>query len=186
MLASASPRRRELLAILLPEFEVRPADIDEQTFEGEAPRDYVLRLAIGKAHKAAESLPPSWVIGSDTAVVLDGACLGKPDDAGQACEMLRSLSGRSHQVFSSVALVGPSASVDTALSISDVRFEDLPENWIRRYAGSGEPLDKAGAYAIQGGAAAWISQLGGSYSGVMGLPLFETAKLLRGAGVLRD
>lgn len=186
ILASASPRRCELLAILVERFEVRPADIDERPREGEAPEDYVLRLAIEKAREVAKISPQHWVIGSDTEVARDGICLGKPRDEADACEMLRSLSGRSHKVYSSVALVGPDSSTCTALSVTDVRFETLPEDWVRRYAASGEPLDKAGGYAVQGRASAWISKLEGSYSGVVGLPLFETAGLLRRAGLLHD
>lgn len=186
ILASASPRRRELLSTLVADFEVRPADIDERPREGEPPDDYVLRLALEKARAVAEKSPESWVIGSDTEVVRDGACLGKPRDASQAREMLRSLSGRSHMVYSSVALIAPDASAERALCLSEVRFDDIPEDWIRRYAASGEPMDKAGGYAIQGKAAAWISNLDGSYSGVVGLPLFETARILRDAGLLPD
>lgn len=184
VLASASPRRRELLAILVPAFEVRPADIDEQLRHGEPPGEYVLRLAVEKALATGNTAPRSWIIGSDTAVVRDGICLGKPRDEAHAREMLRSLSNRTHEVYSSVALAGPDSTVKTALSVSRVQFESLPEGWIRRYAASGEPLDKAGAYAIQGQAAAWISKLTGSYSGVVGLPLFETAGLLRDAGIM--
>lgn len=184
VLASASPRRRELLSILVADFEVRPADIDEGLRHDEAPRAYVLRLAEEKARAIAGNSPGRWVLGSDTAVVCEGQCMGKPGDRAQACDMLRSLSGRSHRVYSSVVLVGPGSSASAALSISEVRFEKLPDDWIRRYAASGEPLDKAGGYAIQGAAAAWISKLEGSYSGVVGLPLFETADLLRDAALL--
>ncbi len=186
ILASASPRRRELLAILLENFRVQPADIDERQRDAEAPDAYVLRLALEKAHAVARTSPGDWVIGSDTEVVLESACLGKPCDEARACEMLRSLSGRIHRVYSSVALVGPDGSARSALSVSEVRFEALPEDWIHSYAASGESLDKAGGYAIQGRAAAWISNLDGSYSGVVGLPLFETAGLLRDAGLVRD
>lgn len=185
VLASASPRRRALLAILVPEFEVKPADIDEQTRHGEPPADYVLRLAVEKALAAECDARRDWVIGSDTAVVRDGVCLGKPADRPEACEMLRRLSGRSHEVYSSVALAGPDRPAISALSVSQVEFDVLPEAWIKQYSDSGEPLDKAGAYAIQGQAAAWIRSLTGSYSGVVGLPLFETAGLLREAGILR-
>jgi len=184
ILASASPRRRELLTVLVDEFEVRPANIVERPGACEAPEDYVARLAVEKAREVARTAPGAWVLGSDTEVVRDGACLGKPRDQAQACNMLRSLSARSHKVFSSVALVGPDSSTSTALSVSEVRFTVLPEKWIHRYAASGEPLDKAGGYAIQGQAAAWISNLNGSYSGVVGLPLFETAGLLRDAGLM--
>lgn len=184
ILASASPRRRELLAILVPDFEVRPANIVERPGASEAPEEYVERLAIEKARDVARTAPGAWVLGSDTEVVRDGICLGKPADPAKACDMLRSLSARSHKVLSSVALVAPDSSINTALSLSEVRFAALPEKWIRRYAASGEPLDKAGGYAIQGQAAAWISNLNGSYSGVVGLPLFETAGLLRDAGLV--
>jgi septum formation protein len=175
-----------LLAILVVDFEVRPADIDERQREAEPPEDYVLRLAVEKACAIAGTSPGKWVIGSDTEVVLEGMCLGKPRDQARACDMLRSLSGRSHKVYSSVALVGPDSWSRTALSVSEVRFATLPEEWIRRYAESGDPLDKAGGYAIQGEAAAWIANLDGSYSGVVGLPLFETAGLLRDAGLFPD
>jgi len=184
VLASASPRRRALLTILVAAFEVRPADIDERLEPGEAPEAYVSRLAVEKAGRISEGAPERWVIGADTAVVCDGECLGKPQDENQACEMLRSLSGRTHKVYSAVALTGPGSGVTTALSITSVQFERLPDDWIVRYVASGEPLDKAGAYAIQGQAAAWISAISGSYSGVVGLPLYETAELLRSAGLL--
>jgi len=165
---------------------VRPAAIEERQGDGETPEHYVLRLAVEKARAITGGSPDKWVIGSDTEVVLEGCCLGKPGDELQAREMLRALSGRSHTVYSSVALVGPNSLIETALSVSEVRFETLPESWIRRYGASGEPLDKAGGYAIQGRAAAWISRLDGSYSAVVGLPLFETASLLRNAGLMRD
>lgn len=184
VLASASPRRRELLGVLVDDFQVRPADLEERSRPGEAPGDYVLRLAVEKATAIAHSSPDRWVIGADTEVVLDGRCLGKPGDNRQALEMLRSLSGRDHDVYSAVVLVGPDSSIQTAVCRSSVCFEAIPEKWIRRYASSGEPLDKAGGYAIQGQAAAWISRLEGSYSGVVGLPLFETAGLLRQAGLV--
>lgn len=184
VLASASPRRQELLAILVPAFDIRPADIDEQLVDGESPDSLALRLAAEKARAVAMLEPGRWVIGSDTVVVRDGVPLGKPRNRDEACAMLRSLSNHSHRVYSAVALDGPGSEMKTAMSTTEVRFEQLPESWIMRYAASGEPLDKAGAYAIQGGAAAWISHISGSYSGVVGLPLFETAGLLRDAGLL--
>ncbi|MEX0915081.1 MAG: Maf family nucleotide pyrophosphatase, partial [Wenzhouxiangellaceae bacterium] len=141
-------------------------------------------LAADKARAIADRLPERWMIGSDTVVVRDDECLGKPGDEDQARAMLGSLSGRSHRVYSAVALRGPGAYMETVLSVTEVTFEAIPADWIERYAASGEPLDKAGAYAIQGAAAAWISRISGSYSGVVGLPLYETAGLLRGAGLL--
>ncbi|MFO7764246.1 MAG: Maf family protein [Wenzhouxiangellaceae bacterium] len=184
ILASASPRRRELLAILVREFEIRPADIDERRAAGEQPDRYALRLAEEKAAAIARREPGQWVIGSDTVVVLGDRCLGKPRDAEEAIGMLRSLSGRSHRVYSAVALAGPGRRLDTALSVTEVHFDELPEDWILAYADSNEPMDKAGAYAIQGRAAAWIERIEGSYSGVVGLPLHQTAGLLRRAGLL--
>ena len=124
------------------------------------------------------------MIGADTVVVLDERCLGKPKDAGQAETMLRKVSGRTHQVYSAVTLIDLEHHRETALSVTEVRFEPLPEAWIEDYVKSGEPMDKAGAYAIQGGAAAWVSGISGSYTGVVGLPLYETAGLLRAADLL--
>lgn len=184
LLASASPRREELLGILVSSFDIRPADIDERHENAEAAGDYARRLAEQKAHAIALIAPECWVIGADTVVVVDGRCLGKPRDAGQARLMLRCISGRAHQVCSAVSLVGPGRQPETALCVTEVYFDALPEAWIDNYVQSGEPMDKAGAYAIQGGAAAWISHINGSYTGVVGLPLYETAGLLRAAGLL--
>jgi len=184
LLASASPRRNELLRVLLDEFEVRPADIDERRAGTESPDAYALRLAREKAAAVARKASGRWVLGSDTVVVRDGCCLGKPQDLADAVDTLRSLSGRSHQVFSAVALVGPDQAASTGLSLTRVCFAAMPDDWIQAYAESGEPMDKAGSYAIQGRAAAWVERIDGSYSGVVGLPLYETARLLRDAGVL--
>ena len=188
LLASASPRREELLGMLVASFEVRPADIDERRKSGEAAGAYAQRLAEQKAAAIAGTMAGTaserWVIGADTVVVLDDRCLGKPRDAGQARRMLRSVSGRAHLVYSAVSLQGPGRHRDTALSVTEVHFDPLPEAWIENYVESGEPMDKAGAYAIQGGAAAWISRIDGSYTGVVGLPLYQTAGLLRVAGLL--
>jgi len=184
LLASASPRREALLGMLVPSFEIRPADIDERRKTGEAVGAYAQRLAEQKAHAIAGTAPESWVIGADTVVVVDDRCLGKPRDAAQARRMLRSVSGRAHQVYSAVSLLGPGRHRDTALCITEVHFDALPVAWIEYYVESGEPMDKAGAYAIQGGAAAWISRISGSYTGVVGLPLYETAGLLRAADLL--
>jgi len=184
VLASASPRRRDLLGILVRSFGIRPADIDERQEAGEKPATYVRRLAEEKALAIAGNTSEGWVIGADTVVVLDGRCLGKPKDAGQAATMLRAVSGRTHQVYSAVTLIGSEHHRETALSVTEVRFDPLPDAWIEDYVKSGEPMDKAGAYAIQGGAAAWISGISGSYTGVVGLPLYETAGLLRAADLL--
>ncbi len=163
-------------------FSVQPADLDESIAPGESPAEYVERVASEKAAAIAGSNPAMLVLGADTTVVLEGRCLGKPGDADDARCMLGALSGRWHEVYSAVALVEPGAASERALSVTRVRFERLPESWIERYVDSGDPMDKAGAYAIQGEAAGWISAIRGSYSGVVGLPLYETGRLLRRAG----
>ncbi|MCA1778032.1 MAG: Maf family protein [Xanthomonadaceae bacterium] len=183
ILASASPRRRELLARLVDAFVVEPADIDEARRPGEAPREYVMRMAREKAEVVAARHPGRCVLGADTTVTLDEECLGKPDDAQAAAVMLQRLSGRAHHVLTSVWLVLPEAAGLGALSTTEVNFADVPSDWIASCIKSGEPMDKAGAYAIQGSAAVWIARLNGSYTGVVGLPLFETADLLRKAGL---
>lgn len=186
ILASSSPRRHELLRILLDAFEVMPADIDESRMPSETPQHYVQRMAEEKATAVVEHLPApvqeTAVLAADTAVVLDDECLGKPCDAAEAADMLRRLSGRAHQVLSSVTLMNHQDQLDSVISTTRVWFDVLPSDWIERYVSSGEPMDKAGAYAIQGAAAAWVHRIEGSYSGVVGLPLFETAALLRKSG----
>lgn len=184
LLASCSSRRRELLDQLGLEYEVYKAGVDETARPGEAAADYVCRIAAEKARRAATAtrshLP---VLAADTAVVLDGKIMGKPADAGHAADMLRLLSGRTHKVYSAVSLHLPGGAEDLRLNISEVTFAPMDADWITAYCASAEPMDKAGAYAIQGRAAQYISKLEGSYSGVMGLPLFETADLLRCAGI---
>ncbi len=185
VLASASPRRRELLQQIGVRSRVLPVDIDESQLAGESPTDYVSRLAMRKASAAAalaecdNRLP---VLGADTIVELRGELLGKPADSGQAIEMLTRLSGTTHQVHTAVAVVCHGAT-HQRLQSSRVTFAMLTAAQIRAYVDTGEPLDKAGAYGIQGGAAAFISHLEGSFSSVMGLPLFETAELLAQCGV---
>ena len=184
VLASTSPRRRELLAQLGVPFEVLAPAVDEQPLPAELATDHVCRLALAKARAAAAQLgPQACVLGADTVVVLDGQILGKPVDRDDAAAMLRRLSGRTHTVLSAVARVLGGAHV-VHLSESHVTFRTLSPAEIAAYCATGEPLDKAGAYAIQGRAAAFIRHLEGSYSGVMGLPLYETAELLTAAGVL--
>jgi septum formation protein len=185
LLASGSPRRRELLRQLAVTFEVTATDIDESVIEGETPRDYVLRLARAKAMEGfGQSRGRLPVLGSDTIVLLDGDILGKPESRAEAERMLQRLSGRTHQVYSAVALVINPDTVTDTLNITAVTFGDMPLAWIRQYCQSDEPMDKAGAYAVQGGTGQYIRRIEGSYSGVMGLPLFETAELLRRAGLL--
>jgi septum formation protein len=184
VLASTSPRRRELLAQLGVQFEVLTPAVDEQPLPAELATDHVCRLALAKARAAAAQLgPQACVLGADTVVVLDGQILGKPVDRDDAAAMLRRLSGRTHTVLSAVARVLGGAHI-VHLSESQVTMRTLSPAEIAAYCATDEPLDKAGAYAIQGRAAAFIRHLEGSYSGVMGLPLFETADLLAGAGVL--
>lgn len=181
-LASASPRRSALLAQLGLAHEVVASDVDETALPGEAPEALVVRLARLKAEHGAEG-GARPALGADTVVCVEGRILGKPRDAADAADMLRLLSGRGHRVLSGVALVTRGRTA-TALSASTVVFRPLTDREIEEYWASGEPLDKAGAYAVQGLAARFISHLEGSYSGVMGLPLYETATLLQDAGLL--
>ncbi|WP_459117373.1 Maf family protein [Wenzhouxiangella indolica] len=184
VLASASPRRRELLSLFDIDFDVRPADIDETVREGETPEDYVRRVARDKALAVHRRSGDRFVLGSDTAVVDDGQCLGKPADDAEARDMLQRLSGSEHQVLSAVVLVAPGGQIAERLSVTAVEFGQPPAKWVERYIASGEPHDKAGAYGIQGSAGIWVRSLSGSYTGVVGLPLFETGELLREAGLI--
>ena len=184
-LASQSPRRRELLARLGHEFGLLELDVPEQRQPGEPAEDYVRRVAREKAGAGLLKVvgnPSAVVLGSDTEVVLDDEVFGKPRDAADAAAMLRRLAGRTHRVISAVSLVSPSREAQ-AVSVSEVSFAELDEAAIARYVASGEPEGKAGAYAIQGAAEAFVTRLAGSYSGVMGLPLYETAQLLRQFGL---
>jgi len=182
VLASASPRRRELLAAFGLEPAVRPVDVDESVLPGEAPRDYVERLACAKAQAAAVAAPGAAVIGADTAVVLDATIYGKPASAADFRRMMRALGGRWHEVYTGVA-VARDGRTAVSTAISRVRLRTLDEEELRRYWASGEPRDKAGGYAIQGLGALFVSEMQGSYSGVVGLPLYETGQLLAAAGV---
>lgn len=181
VLASQSPRRAELLEQIGIPFRAVAADIDETPLAGESPEDFVRRMATAKAQAIHAAHPDDLVLGSDTAVVLDGHILGKPENRQHAIDMLLRLSGRDHRVLTGVALAH--AQVAYALSDSRVFFRDISVDQARRYWESGEPADKAGGYAIQGHAAVFIRHIEGSYSGIMGLPLFETARLLEKAGL---
>jgi septum formation protein len=184
-LASASPRRSELLRQIGVKFEVRPAALDETQRPGESPADYVLRLAAAKAEAIAKTLPPADprpVLAADTAVVLDGAVLGKPVKPADAEAMLERLSGRAHRVLTAVAL-HCRGRVQSRLSETEVRFRATTGAERRAYCATGEPYDKAGGYGIQGRAAVFVESLHGSYTAVVGLPLFETAELLKDCGV---
>ncbi|MDX1480588.1 MAG: Maf family protein [Woeseiaceae bacterium] len=182
-LASASPRRRELLGTLRLEFTWAGVDIDESPLADEAPADMVLRLATLKASAGAAASPDARVvIGSDTAVVLEEHCFGKPRDQADAAAMLAALSGRTHDVLTGVAVLGDGR-LQKALSRSAVTFRDIDPEEARHYWHSGEPVDKAGGYAIQGLGGVFVAAIAGSYSGVVGLPVYETAALLAHAGI---
>ena len=181
-LASASPRRQELLAQIGVPHSVAVADIDEGVRPGEAVTAYVERVARAKAEAIWERLRDLPVLGADTTVVLDGLNLGKPRDRAHGLAMLEGLSGRAHQVLTAVALV-TTAGTHCLTSVSTVRMRNSSAQERARYWDTGEPRDKAGGYAIQGLGAVFIESLQGSYSGVMGLPLFETAQLLARASV---
>ena len=185
VLASASPRRRELLNQIGVEHRVAPVDLDESRGAGEAPPEYVVRLARDKAEAGWQRLADrerEVVLAADTAVVLGDDILGKPRDRADGLAMLLQLSGRTHQVLTAVAL-RDAGGVVSQLSESLVTFRPISRDEAEQYWATGEPRDKAGAYAIQGRAAVFIERIEGSYSGVMGLPLFETARLLGAAGL---
>lgn len=185
-LASASPRRSELLRQIGVPFEVLPAAIPEDRAPGEAPEAYVLRLAAEKAAAVWARLAPAErrpVLAADTAVVLGDEVLGKPADPVEAAAMLEQLSGRSHRVLTAIALKNGADPAETRLCETEVRFRATTAQERRAYCATGEPFDKAGGYGIQGCAAVFIEHLRGSYSAVVGLPLFETAALLAHCGV---
>jgi septum formation protein len=197
-LASQSPRRRQLLEQLGVRYELLLADDSEDAealelvLPNEAPRAYVQRVTLLKLEAALNrmkrrGLPPAPVLCSDTTVALGKTILGKPDDAKHAAQILGVLSGQTHRVLTSVAMgtlskAGKPLKTEQALSVSNVRFAPLTRTQIQAYVASSEPMGKAGAYAVQGRAAAYIEHISGSYSGIMGLPMFETAQLLRAFG----
>jgi septum formation protein len=180
-LASTSPRRQEILAALGLTFSSAGVDLDECRLDGESAQDMVLRLAQAKA-AAATVDAPTIVIAADTAVVLGGEVYGKPVDRKDCLAMLQDLSGRTHQVLTGVA-VRSAQGVQTVLSTTEVQFREISPDEALAYWQSGEPRDKAGAYAIQGKGGVFVMAISGSYSGVVGLPVFETAELLRDAGL---
>ena len=200
VLASASPRRQELLRSAGIPFTVQPADVDETPLSGEAARECAERLAREKALKVWRKRPQELVLGADTVVVVDGAILGKPADAADAARMLRMLAGRAHEVITGVCMVKSAAGressvpshgstaedcgkqeahVQTSSETTLVRMGDIPDDEILEYVASGEPMDKAGAYAIQGWASRWIWRIEGDYSNVVGLPVALVYGLLR-------
>lgn len=192
VLASASPRRQELLRNAGISFTVEPPDIDETPRDGESPRDCAERLARDKALTVSCARPLDHVLGADTVVAVGGVILGKPLDTADAARMLRLLSGKTHQVITGVCLVGRAVEAETAPKLRTenpqlrtasettlVTMSDLSDDEIRDYIATGEPMDKAGAYAIQGIASRWIPQIEGDYSNVVGLPVKLVCKLLR-------
>lgn len=181
ILASASPRRAQLLAQLGLSPRIVPADIDESPRSGEGAEDYVLRMAREKGQRVAGAHPDAAVLAADTAIDLDGRILGKPRDRAEAASMLSALSGRSHRVLSAIAL-SYRGDQHSELVATEVAICRLSEADIRRYLATGEADDKAGGYAIQGIAAQFVQGINGSYSGVVGLPLYETCKALGRVG----
>ena len=196
-LASRSPRRRELLTQIGVRFDLlmfrgiprEDPDVDEAVLPQESPEDYVVRVTLAKAEAGVRRirerhLIPHPVLAADTTVEIDGGIIGKPEHEADAVAILQHLSGRSHRVLTAVVVSdgGQAGHTEHLLNISEVRFRPLGNEEIRRYVASGEPLDKAGAYGIQGRAAIFVEEIKGSYTGIMGLPLYETALLLRRFG----
>jgi septum formation protein len=182
ILASASPRRRELLTLVGIPHEVRPADIDESVLPGEQPAPHAERLARAKAHALAERVDDAVVIAADTIVVLDGEILGKPRDSAHAAAMLRQLAGREHTVYTAVA-AARGAQTESAVEAVRVWFRTLTDQEIDAYIATGEPMDKAGAYGIQGYGATIVERVEGDYFSVMGLGLRRLVELLERLGV---
>jgi septum formation protein len=185
VLASASPRRSELLESAGISFRVVPADIDESALLDEEPIKHVLRLAEGKARKASSMADGRFFIGADTIVLCDDEIMGKPSDSDDAARMLRKLSGRVHQVITGFSIIDNESTPAISRAITtEVRFKPLTDNEISSYVSTGCPMDKAGAYAIQGGAAYMVERIDGSYTNVVGLPLCEVVQTLREMGAL--
>jgi len=184
ILASASPRRRELLALLDLEFEVRPSRIDESPKPGESPAGQVQRLAEAKARQTAKDRPGCWILAADTIVVHRGLVMGKPQDQAEAARMLSLLSSQTHEVLTGYCLLNQELGQNIVESCrTEVEFRTLSRQDIETYLDSGEPLGKAGAYAIQGRGASMVKRVAGSYTNVVGLPLAEVVELLRRYGL---
>jgi septum formation protein len=206
ILASSSPRRQELLREIGIPFQAHAANINEDQSAGETPIAYALRLAREKAQAIAAQYPQSYVLGADTIVVIDGEVLGKPVDHADAARILRRLSGRSHEVTTAVSLIAPSTIshstapsrtiapftvaqgtlAETRASTTKVYFREIAEAEIQEYVAGGEPMDKAGAYAIQGGASRWTDRIEGEFSNVVGLPLSLVTEMLKIAGLMKS
>lgn len=185
ILASASPRRHDLLSRIGLRFVTMPADIDESRLNGEPPEEHVRRLAIAKARAVSHIHPGLWVLGADTIVVIDGRILGKPTDRAEAEVMLATLSSRTHEVFTGYAIVNSALPSRERWGVvrSEVFIRELAPSEIAGYIDTGEPMDKAGAYAIQGVGSAIVARVSGSYTNVVGLPLCEVARDLKELGI---
>ena len=184
ILASSSPRRRDLLASIGLEFDVIPSHVPEVHQAGEAPEEYVARLARDKAHALAQQYPSAWVIAADTTVFLGDQLLEKPTDAADAARMLGAIAGKTHMVYTGVTLENLEREYrDTRVAESEVRMLPLSPGEIEWYVATGEPLDKAGAYAAQGVGALFIDSIHGSYTNVVGLPLATLFQMMRKAGL---
>jgi septum formation protein len=186
ILASSSPRRKELLREVGIPFQVHAANINEGQLLDEAPVLYALRLAREKAEAVAAHYPKSYVLGADTIVIVDGEVLGKPKDRADAVRMLRLLSGRGHEVTTALSLIAPGTLAETRASTTKVFFRELAEDEIQQYVAGSEPMDKAGAYAIQGGALRWTDRIEGEFSNVVGLPLSLVTDMLRTIGLMKS
>jgi len=184
VLASNSPRRRELLLAAGIDFVVQASDLPEKPEFGESPSTFAQRMAREKAEAVSAARPGDWILGADTIVVVDGKILGKPCDREDAARMLRLLSGRQHQVITGVCLAGKGIAADVRSATTLVTMDGIHEVEIKDYIATGEPMDKAGAYAIQGIASRWISRIEGDYSNVVGLPIPLVWKMLREHAVL--
>ena len=185
ILASASPRRKELLKLLGLDFEVLPSGVEETSRTGETPEEHVLRLSAQKVLALSSSYPEAWIIGADTVVVLDGGFMGKPATIAEAKIMLKKLSGREHQVHTGFTIARKITDILLQEAvISSVFFKRLSEEEVNWYVETDEPYDKAGGYALQGMGAFFISRITGSYTNVIGLPLCEAVNLLKSAGAI--
>jgi septum formation protein len=185
ILASASPRRIELLNLLGLRFEVMPSNVDEKFIKGETPRDHVLRLSEEKARMSSALHPEAWVMGADTIVIINGNVLGKPRTPDEAREMLGKLSGQIHTVFTGFTVTRKSAGILIRDAVeSSVLFREVPEEEMAWYIKTQEPYDKAGGYAVQGMGAFFIKEIHGSYTNVMGLPLCEVVDVLKRIGAI--
>ena len=180
VLASASPRRAEMLKLLGVDFDRLPGDIDETFLEGETPREHVLRLSEGKAALAARGRPDAWILGADTIVVVAGEILGKPGSPAEAKAMLEKLSGREHEVLTGFAIIRQDLGIRVHEVVrSTVLFREISGDEMAWYTGTSEPYDKAGAYAVQGMGACFVREIRGSFSNVVGLPLCEVFEALK-------